>query len=334
MQPQPGTTNTPEFHPGGEGEAMPHLSGDAVAGIRRFNRFYTNILGLTNRFLLESPFSLAEARVLFEIGHQERRTARDLSALLHLDPGYLSRMLSRFCRTGLVVRVPSPLDGRSTVLQLTPDGKNALEQLEAASDRQLETLLGHLSSREMHRLLLSMGTIEQLLGAGNAPEPHIRTFLPGDLSCIASRHARLYGEEYGFDATFEYYVMAGMASFLKDWSGCGDPRRKGKGNVWVVEQDGLLGGSIAVVETEEKTAQLRWFLLEPEYRGKGFGHRLMEKAMHFCASEGYERVFLWTVSDLLAARHLYEKWKFSLTETVEHHIWGKNLTEERWDKVL
>jgi GNAT superfamily N-acetyltransferase len=178
----------------------------------------------------------------------------------------------------------------------------------------------------MHRLLLSMETIEQLLGAGNAPEPHIRTFLPGDLSCIASRHARLYGEEYGFDATFEYYVMAGMASFLKDWSGCGDPRRMGKGNVWVVEQDGLLGGSIAVVETEEKTAQLRWFLLEPEYRGKGSGTVSWKRP---CISvRARIRTGLFSGPCPISwRRDISMKKEFSLTETVEHHIWGKNLTE-------
>ncbi len=155
----------------------------------------------------------------------------------------------------------------------------------------------------------------------------IRTCKPGELSYISYLHCLIYEREYGFDGTFEYYLLDAMAKYLEDPS-------DNKGQVWVVEDSGKVGGSIAIVETDHQTAQLRWFILTPELRSKGLGKGLMERSLDYCRAKGYKKVFLWTLSQLEAARHLYEKYGFTNMEQVEHSIWGQELIEERWDLYL
>ncbi len=154
----------------------------------------------------------------------------------------------------------------------------------------------------------------------------IRPYRAGELGLISWRHCVLYRDEYGFDDTFEYYLLAGMVQYLHDL--------KGQGEVWVAERGGNIVGSIAVVDISPELGQLRWFLIEPACRGLGLGKLLMETALHYCREKGFERAFLWTVSDLHAARHLYEKYGFSLAETKAHFLWGKDIIEERWDLEL
>lgn len=154
----------------------------------------------------------------------------------------------------------------------------------------------------------------------------IRTCKSGELSYISYLHCRVYEREYGFDGTFELYLLDAMAQYLKD--------AESRGQVWVVEDSGHVGGSIAIVETDRDTVQLRWFILAPEMRSKGLGKRLMETALEYCRTRDYGKVFLWTVDRLEAARHLYEKYGFENMEQVEHDIWGQQLVEERWELDL
>lgn len=151
----------------------------------------------------------------------------------------------------------------------------------------------------------------------------IRPYRAGELGLVSWRHCILYREEYGFDDSFEYYLLAGMAQYLHELGG--------RGKVWVADCGGNVVGSIAIVETAPNVGQLRWFLLEPAFRGLGLGRTLIETALEYSRSRGHERIFLWTVSELHAARHLYEAFGFRLTETKAHFIWGRDITEERWD---
>lgn len=155
----------------------------------------------------------------------------------------------------------------------------------------------------------------------------LRAAVPGDLGIVSSRHMEFYGREYGFDLSFETYLFEGMTRFLKN-------RERGLGQAWVAERGGSIAGSIAIDHSDEETAQLRWFLVEAECRGTGLGKRLMKEAMNFCESRSYRRVFLWTFSDLSAARSIYAKFGFRLVEEVRHVIWGNELTEEMWDISL
>jgi DNA-binding MarR family transcriptional regulator/GNAT superfamily N-acetyltransferase len=294
-----------------------------IGRIRRFNRFFTELAGVLDRSILKSEFSLAEARILFEIGHHPGGHPRDFLARLGLDAGYFSRVAKRFKSKGMVAMKRSSEDARLVSLFLTEEGKKTLEMLEGRASSEVERCFGGLSDEARRDILSSMASILSYKKNVAPDDLLIRPYRPGELGIISYRHCVLYREEYGFDQTFENYLLDGMSRFLWD---CG-----GKGQVWVVDYWGRVMGAIAIVETGETEAQLRWFYLEPSCRGIGMGRKLMETAMSYCERRGMEKVFLWTVKDLEAARYLYEKFGFSLVETNDHFLWGRHIVEEKWE---
>ncbi|MFZ5967299.1 MAG: bifunctional helix-turn-helix transcriptional regulator/GNAT family N-acetyltransferase [Bacillota bacterium] len=299
---------------------------DTILEIRRFNRFYTDILGLLNQHILDSPYSLTEVRILFEIDKMEDCTANTLIDKLHIDRGYISRILKGFETKGLIYKENSPTDGRTYFLYLTAKGKEILAALEDKSNQQVRQIIRHLKEDEQGRLLHAMKYIENALSLGLYPIC-IRGFQPEDIEWVIRKHRDLYEVEYGFDDTFGDYVAEAVYKFQEIFD-------KEKENLWVAEVNGKAVGMIAIVKVDDETAQLRWFLIDPETRGRGLGHKLMETAVDFCKEKNYRHVLLWTVSVLDAARHLYKSYGFELTEINEHDIWGGHLTEERWDLYL
>ena len=153
----------------------------------------------------------------------------------------------------------------------------------------------------------------------------IRTRRPGDAGYIVFRHGVLYEREYELDQVFEKYVLAGLLAFLENPAG---------GEIWLAESEDRIAGFIALVRIDLQTAQLRWFLIEPEFRACGLGRRLMDKLMAFCRQQGYQHIFLWTFQGLDAATHLYEQYGFRLTEEKPNNTWKNQLTEQRWDLKL
>jgi len=157
---------------------------------------------------------------------------------------------------------------------------------------------------------------------------HIRNYKPGDLGYIDFMHCRLYESEYAFDAeSFEQYVLPSMATFL-------DTKDKQGSMIWVAEYGNHIVGAIAIIKVDHNSAQLRWFIIDPKFRGFGLGRNLMTTAVSFCKSQNYKTVFLLTIDFLKAARYLYQNFGFELTESKSHFLWGKDLTEERWELKL
>src|SRR5438046_1402024 len=231
-----------------------------VAAVRRFNRFYTRQIGLLQETLLESPFSLTEARVLYELGNRAPTHATALGQELGLDAGYLSRILRGFERRGLLERAPSKTDGRQSVLGLTARGRSAFARLDGASRREIGTLLDRLPAPDQMRLVASMHTIAQLLGAPPPPPSsaayRVRRHRPGDMGWVVHRHGVLYAREYGWDARFEALVAEIVAKFIKRY----DPKRE---RCWIAELDGEIVGSVFLVQRTSRVAQLRQLLVEP-----------------------------------------------------------------------
>lgn len=299
----------------------------AIAEIRRFNRGYTNILGLLNQHILDSSYSLTESRILLEIDKTPACTANELMAKLNVDKGYLSRILKRFEAAALLVKENSVRDGRAMTLRLTPEGKRLLTGLETKSDHQVAGLIRHLSQKEQERLLEAMRYIDACLAPGLEPVI-IRSFQPEDIEYVIRRHREMYAAEYGFTPAFGDYVATTLSAFAAGR----DPSRE---NLWIAATNQGAVGVIAVVKAAAATAQLRWFLIEPEMRGRKLGRRLIQTALDFCRAQGYRHVFLWTVSILGAARHLYRQYGFRLTETASNNTWTEaTLEEERWDLEL
>ncbi|TQF77237.1 MarR family transcriptional regulator [Elioraea sp. Yellowstone] len=298
-----------------------------IAAVRRFTRFYTRHLGVLREGLLDSPFALTEARVLYELAQAPELGAAELARRLALDAGYLSRILRRFETDGLIARDPVPEDGRRATLRLTEAGREAFAGLDAASRAQVRRLLAALPASARPRLVAAMRTIEALLDT-DAPAPWlIRPLGPGDGGWVVESHGRLYAQEYGWNAEFEALVAEIVAAFLR----AHDPACEGG---WIAERDGAPVGSVFVVRQDARTAKLRLLLVEPEARGLGIGRRLVEHAMGFARGVGYARMTLWTNDVLVAARHIYESAGFVCTAREPHTSFGKDLVSETWERDL
>ncbi len=302
-----------------------------VEAVRRFNRFYTKQIGVLQEHLLRSPYSLTEARVLYELAHHEQATATatDLGAALGLDAGYLSRILNSFQKQGLLERKTSETDGRRSLLRLTPRGRNAFGKIDAASHNDVGAMLRNLPSDAQSRLVAAMHTIEALLGA--PPDQRARYFLrphrAGDMGWVVQRHGVLYAQEYGWDEQFEALVAEIVAKFMRQH----DPKRE---RCWIAEQDGENIGSVFLVKKSEGVAQLRLLLVEPQARGLGIGTRLVNECGRFARQAGYRKITLWTNSVLHAARKIYEKVGYRLVLEEPHHSFGADLIGQTWELEL
>jgi len=300
-----------------------------VEATRRFNRFYTRRIGVLQEGLLRSPFSLAEARVLYELAHRERPRAAELGKELGLDAGYLSRILRGLRKRGLVDRRPSPADGRTNLLGLTRRGKAAFATLDGRSRQEIGAMLAALPSRGQGRLVDAMAAIEELLGGARRPAvPYLlRSHQPGDMGWVVHRHGVLYAQEYGWDEGFEGLVAEIVSCFVK----CFDRQCE---CCWLAVQDGEIVGSVFLVRQSRTVARLRLMLVEPKARGMGIGTRLVGECIRFARQAGYTTITLWTNSVLRAARHIYEQSGFRLVHEEPHTSFGHDLVGETWDLKL
>jgi DNA-binding MarR family transcriptional regulator/N-acetylglutamate synthase-like GNAT family acetyltransferase len=300
-----------------------------IDAVRGFNRFFTRRIGVLREGLLHSPYSLTEARILFEIAHRDDLTASDVSRELGLDPGYLSRILARFERQGLIGKARSETDGRQRLLSLTSEGKDAFSLLDNRSREEVSEMLGELSEGDQRRLLEAMRTIEDVLSKGfKFSEPFIlRLHEPGDMGWVVHRHGVLYAQEYGWDERFEALVAQIVADFINNY----DPAKE---RCWIAEMNGEIVGCVFVVKAGDTVAKLRLLLVEPEARGLGLGTRLVEECIRFARRSGYKTLTLWTNSVLDAARHIYQEQGFELVEEEAHHSFGHELVGENWELAL
>ncbi|HTS25466.1 MAG TPA: bifunctional helix-turn-helix transcriptional regulator/GNAT family N-acetyltransferase [Bryobacteraceae bacterium] len=302
---------------------------DAVHAVRRFNRFYTGQIGLLREGLLDSPFSLTESRVLYELAHREDPAASDLVRDLALDAGYLSRILRRFEKRGFVSRKRSRTDGRRSHLLMTKTGLKAFAPLDRAANRQAAAILERLSPAQQVRLVEAMGAIEALMGGHQeAAAPYVlRSHRPGDMGAIIHLHGALYAREYGWDERFEALVAEIAARFIQNF----DPKRE---RCWVAEKDGAVVGSVFLVKQSEEVAKLRLLIVDPAARGLGIGQRMVGELIAFAREAGYRMITLWTQDVLKAAQHIYEKSGFRLAREEPHCAFGIPMVGQIWELKL
>ncbi len=311
--------------------------GQHIESVRRFNRFYTQKIGVLEEGLLHSPFSLAQVRVLYELAHRDQPTAAELAKDLGLDAGYLSRTLSDFEKRGLIEKKASEADGRQSLLLLTEQGLQAFAPLNERAQQEIGLLLKTLSAPEQSRLINAMHTISGLLGVRSElqsePQPKsktpyiLRPHQPGDMGWVVHRHGVLYAQEYGWDERFEALVAGIVAEFVQHY----DSKRE---RCWVAEKDGEIVGSVFLVKQSKTVAKLRLLLVEPSARGLGIGARLVSECVRFARQAGYRKITLWTQSVLHAARHIYKKAGFRLARKERHNTFGYDLTGETWELEL
>lgn len=294
--------------------------------IRAFNRFYTRKIGVLAEDLLDSPFSLAEARVLYELAQREQVTALELRGLTDLDQGYLSRILARFEREGLMVKRKVANDGRARSLHLTAKGRTAFARIDRRAQDAVIALLDVLSEKEQQDTVDHMRALTGLLGQRQAAQSAVILRPPraGDLGWVIQRQAILYGQEYGWDTSYETLIADIVGKFRADpGEAC-----------WIAELGGAPAGAVFVVRESEKIARLRLLHVEPFARGRGIGGMLVDTVIAFARDQGYGTVQLWTNDVLVSARRIYQAAGFQLTHEEKHHSFGKDLVGQTWELKL
>ncbi len=294
--------------------------------VRRFNRFYTRQIGVLHEHLLDSEFSLTEVRILYELAHRTGLTTADLVGELGLNAGYLSRIITRFEKRGLIKKTRSKTDARASLLALTRQGRASFEPLNNASHQEVAAMLKQLSQAEQQQLVEAMHQIESLLGKRSTTYL-LRDPQAGDMGWVIHRHGALYAQEYGWNADFEALVAEVVAKYIRDF----DPSRE---RSWIAEKDGAVVGSVFLVQHTADVAKLRLLYVEPGARGFGIGKRLVQECIRYAKQLGYKKLILWTNSILVGARGIYQNAGFKLTEEEPHHSFGKDLVGETWELLL
>jgi len=298
-----------------------------IAALRAFNRVYTSRLGLLNAHLDKSPFTLSEARVLYELAHQTNPTAADIGRTLGLDRAQLSRTLKRFANRGLIEADKQPLRGRRRLLSLTKAGRAAFSALDSNTRAAIGALLDDLPPARRDRLLSAANAIIQVFDAPSDPPVLLRDPEPGDLGWITHQQGKLYANEYGWDWTFEALVAEIVGQFAKNFI-------PGKERCWVAEREGEVVGSVFVVRQDDETAKLRLLYVDSAARGLGLGRRLVDECISFARASGYKRIVLWTNDVLVSARRIYQAAGFELIDEEPHHSFGKDLVGQVWGRNL
>jgi DNA-binding MarR family transcriptional regulator/N-acetylglutamate synthase-like GNAT family acetyltransferase len=300
-----------------------------IAAVRGFSRFYTQKLGIIEPKLLDSPWTLQEARIIYEIAQLETCTATDLVRALGLDAGFLSRALAALQRRQIVARKPSRIDRRANELVLTAKGRAAFAELDNRSRREVAALLGGLDDEGRARVVGAMAAIEQALEPAQQKPAGLllRSHRPGDIGWVVSRHGAAYAQEYGWDISFEALVAEITAQFLRDF----DARRE---HCWIAEAGGEPVGSIFLVKGSDGVAKLRLLLVEKKARGLGVGRALVEQCIRFARECGYRSITLWTQSILVAACAIYQRAGFERVKQEKHHSFGVDLIGETWEMKL
>jgi DNA-binding MarR family transcriptional regulator/GNAT superfamily N-acetyltransferase len=294
--------------------------------IRRFSRFYTRKIGVLAADLLDTPFSLAEARLLYELAQTEPATAAALREATGLDQGYLSRILTSFERQGLIIRRVAPDDGRVRLLHLSAKGRTAFARLDTRAQDATLTMLDAHGEKAQADIVHHMQALMRLLSPEPKSPPAILLRLPGpgDLGWVVQRQSILYAREYGWDNSYETLISGIVAKF----QGASGER------CWIAELDGAPAGAVFIVRENDDVARLRLLHVEPFARGHGLGRMLVDTGINFARGAGYKRLSLWTNDVLVSARRIYQAANFRLVREEKHHSFGKDLVGQTWELNL
>ena len=302
---------------------------DHIAAVRAFNRFYTRKLGVLDQHLGKTPFSLSEARVLYELAHRDDLAAKEIGNELGLDPGYLSRIVQSFEEKGLITRKPLPADRRQYQLSLTAKGRQTFAKLNQSSQNEVAAMLAQLSADDATRLTQAMATIETVLEPSRSQPAAfmLRSHRIGDMGWVVSRQGAAYAADYNWDISYEALVAEICAQFIRNY----DAARE---HCWIAEMGGEPVGSFFLVKATDEIAKLRLLQVEKKARGLGVGRALVEQCIQGARERGYSKMTLWTQSILVAARGIYKSAGFKLVATEAHHSFGQDLVGETWERDL
>ncbi|CAO4165839.1 Bifunctional helix-turn-helix transcriptional regulator/GNAT family N-acetyltransferase [Methylorubrum populi] len=293
-----------------------------ITAVRRFNRFYTEVIGALDDQFLGCDVTLPEARLLFEIATNEPATARAIQAALGMDAGYVSRIVARFERRGWITRARGT-DARARPIHLTEAGRATFAALDERQRRAVAELVAGLDPLRQADLAQALARVRLLLKPETVPGFVIRPFRTGDLGLIAARQSMLYAQSHGWGRGLEIVEGETTTTFLRDF----DPERE---QCWIAEIDGVMAGSVLLTDEGDGLGRLRLLYVEPFARRRGIGDTLVEACIRFAREAGYHRLTLWTHTVLDAARRLYARQGFERTEVALHHAFGEPVEGETW----
>ncbi|WP_432628480.1 bifunctional helix-turn-helix transcriptional regulator/GNAT family N-acetyltransferase [Brotaphodocola sp.] len=302
------------------------FSNDQIADIQGFNKVYQNLLKQIDAAILEAGYTLTEKNVLFELSKTERCTANIMIQQLQIDRSYMSRIIAKFEKQGLIEKTQSKTDSRVRYVKLTEAGRREINRLNDIQNHQLGAIFNKLDEKDQKEVWQAVVMIRNKLSDAN-DRIIIRPFVQSDIEYVISRHKTLYYAERHLSGTFSEYVDEIVYSFVHQF----DPRTD---CLNILECNGVPAGSIAIAKADEETAQLRFFMLEPEMRQRGFGNQLMDMALQFCRDRGYKKVFLLTITAQIVARHVYETHGFYKVSSNDKSEWGDGVIEERWEREI
>lgn len=309
--------------------AMPDINNLADT-ISSFNGFYEEIAALLNNHRTRQPLSGAELRILYEVARGNHPNAGQLALATGTDPGYLTRIVRSLQQQGLILRIPAPTDARSFSLGLTPDGESLLTTLHQESREDILRLIAPLTQQQQEQLGSAMKTIHRLLGKDESSTGEGIIFrniiLPGDIGYLIHLHGDLYAKEKGYNLEFEAYVCKTFYEFVASYS-------PAKDRLFLATEGGRIVGAVAILGAG-RLAQLRWFLVHPDYRGRGLGRKLITDALEFCREKRFQTVYLMTTSMQTSAIALYKQMGFRKTGEKLLQLWGQQLYEQRYDMDL
>lgn len=302
------------------------FSADQIADIQGFNKVYQNLLKQIDSAILDTGYTLTEKDVLLEISKTERCTANILIQQLNIDRSYMSRMIAKFEKHGLIEKTQSQTDSRIRYIRLTQLGQKEINRLSDIQSNHIGAIFNKLSEEDQYTVWQSMVLIRNKLSDANDVIT-IRPFTQSDIEYVISRHKTLYYAERHLSRTFSAYVDEIVYHFVHNFNSKTDCLK-------ILECNGVPAGSIAIAKADDSTAQLRFFMLEPEMRQRGYGNRLMNMALDFCKEKGYKKVFLLTITAQVIARHVYETHGFYRAASYDKSEWGHGVIEERWELDL
>lgn len=302
------------------------FTSDQIADIQGFNKVYQNLMKQMDSVILNTGYSLTEKDVLLEISKTERCTANILIRQLTIDRSYMSRMLAKFEKYGLIEKTNSMTDSRIRYIRLTELGRREINRLNDIQNNQISAIFNKLSDADQQDVWQAMVMIRNKLSDAN-DIINIRPFTQSDIEYVISRHKTLYYAERHLSGTFSAYVDKIVYHFVDNFNPQTDCLN-------ILECNGVPAGSIAIAKFDDTTAQLRFFMLEPEIRQRGYGNRLMDMALDFSRERGYKKVFLLTITAQVIARHVYETHGFYKVSSQDKSEWGDGIIEERWELEL
>ncbi len=302
------------------------FSPDQIADVQGFNKVYLYLCKRIDSAILDAGYSLTEKDVLLEISKTERCTANILTQQLNIDRSYMSRMIAKFEKKGLIEKTLSRTDSRIRYIRLTDFGRKEFNRLSDIQSTQIRNIFQKLNEEDLHAVLDAMVLIRSKLSDAN-DVISIRPFTQSDIEYVISRHKTLYYAERHLSDVFSAYVDRIVYEFADKF----DPETD---CLNILEFNGVPAGSIAVAKVDGSTAQIRFFMLEPEMRKRGYGNRLMDLALDFCREKGYKKVFLLTITAQVVARHIYETHGFRRVWSRNKSEWGEGVIEEQWDLEL